>query len=180
MIGWVEGASRKQNSLGQYSSPPLSSTITAPIHEGFANPQTPGCSRESPPTCTMASLLMAPAALRPVAAPHGAQRPARRSHLVTLASVADDARATHTAAEHLRAAGGKRMPEPCGLDPQVQAARLKLAPQSVQDFIMRWGHREGINSAYQACPVSWEVSTLGWLEAMHLGSEGSRTVDGRE
>ncbi len=49
----------------------------------------------------------------------------------------------------------------CGLDPEAAAARLALAPASVQAFIQRWGRREGIDEAYSAaCTMNWGTVVL--------------------
>lgn len=57
----------------------------------------------------------------------------------------------------------------CGLDAEAAAARLALAPPSVQAFIKRWGHRSGIDDAYTATcspryplPASSAVPVSTW------------------
>ncbi|GAB4815926.1 hypothetical protein N2152v2_002972 [Parachlorella kessleri] len=89
----------------------------------------------------MAATLQAPAPLRPPAA------------------------ASSRRARPLAARSSAGAVQVCGLDQEAAAARMALAPPSVQAFIARWGRRDGIDAAYSAaCTINWESAILETID----------------
>ena len=65
------------------------------------------------------------------------------------------------AARRSRRVVAARAQQLCGLTEEEAAARLALAPPSVQAFIKRWGHREGIEAYAAACEIKWCAQRSG-------------------
>lgn len=87
--------------------------------------------------------------------------------------IRQDTAATHESMERVRLSGGAAIADArekaCSLplDPQAAAARLALAPPTVQDFILRWGRREGIE-AHSFCEADWVVlETMDEVPTQH-------------